>query len=72
MQPALRIRPMLLNPGRARDWGFYAEPKPISGRQGLASRAHAGYSLRGVLLADSTSVCANGAFQLPIAGPPAK
>jgi len=36
------------------------------------SRAHAGNSLRGGLLADTTSACANGAFQLPIAGPPAK
>jgi hypothetical protein len=27
-------------------------------------------ALRGVLLADSTSACANGAFQLPIVGPP--
>ena len=33
---------------------------------------HAGNSLRGVLLADSTSACVDGAFQLPIAGPPEK
>jgi hypothetical protein len=62
----------LLNLNSERNWGFYAEPKPISCRQGLASRANAGNSLRGVLLVDSTSACANGAFQLPIAGPPAK
>ena len=33
---------------------------------------HAGNSLRGVLLTDLTSACANGAFQVPIAVPPAK
>src|SRR5215469_15188582 len=42
----------LPNLNNERDWDFCAEPKPISCRQGLASRAHAGNSLRGVLLAD--------------------
>jgi hypothetical protein len=62
----------LLNLNSERDWDFRAEPKPTSGRLGLASRAHAGNSLRGVLLSDTTSACANGSFPQPIAGPPAK
>jgi hypothetical protein len=45
-----------LNLNSELNWSFYAEPKPISCRQGLASRAHAGNSLRGGLLASGYNV----------------